>query len=138
MNLEELNALLAPKTPAEQLRMTRKHETRAGYLVVAPGEVAWLSLEDWHPRTVVSIDGRHVRLVELWARQPGRGAFRRLIAGIFAHGLSPDVIDPTVELQATLTRWGWERYEMGFGCDPDREDIWRPPGRQQGECERCG
>jgi hypothetical protein len=125
---------LVPK----RMQLMREREARAGHVVVVPGEMTWLPLKDWHPDSVISIDGRHVRLIDLYAHQPHSGAFRRLIANILAHGLTPDVIDPWGELENTLTRWGWDRNEFGRGCEVGREEVWRPPGREQGECEKCG
>ena len=58
------------------------------------------------------------------ARNPGHGAFRRLIAGITATKLTPLIIAPTRELQATLRRWGWKHRNRGYGLE--LEEIWRP------------
>src|SRR5262245_9949047 len=118
---------LLTKGPADRPRLAREYQLRAGYDVVVPGEVTWLPLEDWRAESVVSIDGRHVRLVELYARRPGCGAFRRLISALIANGLTPNLIDPPPRLENTLGRWGWVCNEFGHGLE--REDVWRPPGR---------
>jgi hypothetical protein len=103
--------------------LMRADERALGHRVVTPGEVAWLPAEDWDPTVVVSIDrDRYVRLVAILARNPGNGAFRRLIAAISATGMRPSVVLPTRELQSTLRRWGWKCKLTGPAGD--RNETW--------------
>ena len=107
--------------------LMRADETAKGHRVVRPGEVPWLPKEDWDETVVVSVDGERVRLVAILAKQPGCGAFRRLVAAIQAAGLKPCVLCPTPELAATLKRWGWREKHKGVGIES--EERWEPRSR---------
>jgi hypothetical protein len=102
----------------------REEERAAGRQVVVPGEVDWLSVDDWHPTIVVSVDGRDVRLVAILALRPGSGALTRTVAAIRSAGLRPVIVEPTREMRETCRRWGWrvERHGDGF----DSEERWMP------------
>jgi hypothetical protein len=102
----------------------RRDERAKGYRLVLPGWEPWLSASDWHETNVVSVDGERVRLVAIWAKNPGRGAFRRLVAAIQAAGLKPCVFSPHDEFAATLKRWGWKEKRRGYGMD--HEEWWEP------------
>lgn len=102
----------------------RADEIKAGRRVVKPGEEAWFPAADWHHSNVVSVEGDTVRLIAIWALNPGTGAFRRLVASIFAAGLKPCIIEPTNEMRATLKRWGWKGRRYGYGFES--EERWRP------------
>lgn len=102
----------------------RADEAAKGYRVVRPGEVSWLPAADWDYSVVVSLDKDYVRLVAILARNPGNGAFRRLIANISAAGLTPCVLAPTNEMRATVKRWGWRSRYIGHGFDC--EERWYP------------
>ncbi len=102
--------------------LMRSNERKAGYRVVVPGDVPWLSREDWDNTVVVSIDKNRVRLVAILARNPGSGAFRRTIDGIRSAKLIPVVVEPTLEMQATLKRWGWRGRRVGNGTDV--QTVW--------------
>lgn len=105
----------------------RDDERAAGHKVILPGEVEWLPLADWDPTIVVSLDGNKVRLVAILARNPGNGAFRRLVATIAASGLTPQIIAPTNEMRATVKRWGWRIRTKGSGFEA--QEIWYPRAR---------
>lgn len=102
----------------------REDERMAGYKVIRPGDIPWLSLEDWDPSIVVSLDGNRVRLVAILARNPGNGALRSLIAAIEAQGLVPQIIAPTHEMRVTVKRWGWRMRMKGSGFEA--QEIWYP------------
>lgn len=103
----------------------RDDERKAGHQVVKPGEVTWLPAEDWEETVVVSVqDGKIVRLVAILARNPGNGAFRRLIHSIHDAGLIPCVVAPTIEMRATLKRWGWKGQHHGHRWTS--EEHWKP------------
>lgn len=100
-------------------------ETKNGYRVVRPGEVSWLPIGDWEPGTICSFTPTRIaRLVLLHARKPGSGAFTRLLNALPAHDLSPSVIEPTREFQATLVRMGWRGKVVNTRAD--REHVWIP------------
>lgn len=105
----------------------KSDEIKAGRRVVKPGDEPWLPAEDWYSDVIVSVDGDTVRLVAIRARNPGHGAFRRLIAGIEAAGLKPCVLEPVPEMAATLKRWGWKHRRYGIGIEA--EERWRPNRR---------
>lgn len=102
----------------------RADETARGNEIVVPGETSWLPSEDWDPTIVVSRSGKEIRLIAILALNPGRGAFRRTLAGIMSAGLTPVVIAPTSLMRSTLKRWGWFPRHIGKGWD--HEEQWRP------------
>lgn len=120
--IDALLAQLDRGTPMQDIM--RANERAAGYRVVVPGDVPWLSVADWHPTVTVSIDRNVVRLVAILANNPGNGALRRTVSGILAAGLTPCVIEPTHEMRATMKRWNWKCRRKGHGLDT--EEQWTP------------
>lgn len=110
-------------TPVHEIM--RDEERKRGFLPIVPGERSWLSADDWPDHVVVSTNGTVVRIVAIIALRPGQGSFRRLIASIQAAGLTPHVVAPSSEMQATMRRWGWAEHFEGMGFD--REEFWTPP-----------
>jgi hypothetical protein len=82
-----------------------QNEIAAGYRIVPVGSVPWLPADDWEASTIVSQGRFRVRLVALFARHPGHGALRRLVAAIQAQGRLPVVVEPFNDLAVTLRRW---------------------------------
>lgn len=105
----------------------RENERESGNDVIVPGEVHWLPSEDWDETIVVSRNGKEIRLIAILARHPGNGAFRRLVHAILDAGLVPVIIAPSLEMAATMKRWGWHRRFVGSGFE--QEDQWRPGKR---------
>lgn len=104
-----------------------QHEVDAGRRLVQPGtrEPFAFSAEDWDFPQVVTYDGREVRICLINARDPGHGAFRRLVDAIQAAGLTPVVVAPVGEtMPAIMKRWRWKRRRVGRGWA--REEQWRP------------
>lgn len=99
-------------------------ERRAEHRVVVPGEVPWLSAEDWDPTVVVSIDRMEVRLIAISAKRPGHGAFRCLVAAILEAGLIPVIIAPMEKMRAICRHYGWSESHVGAGWF--HEEQWRP------------
>lgn len=100
-----------PETPS-QARIRGNLFTAEAALDFDPvpvGSVPWLPLADWSRHAVVTRSRRRVRIVLISAREPGTGAFRRLISGIRAAGLKPVVVCPLGHMEAILKRWGWKR-----------------------------
>ncbi len=102
----------------------RADEIERGNEIVVPGETSWLPEEDWDPTITVSRSGKEIRLIAILALNPGRGAFRRMVSGIIAEGLTPVIIAPTNMMRDTLKRWGWFPRHVGSGWD--HEEQWRP------------
>jgi hypothetical protein len=96
------------------------HEIAQGFAIVRPGEAAWLPLEDWHPFSIASTDGKRVRLVALQAQHEGEGALRRCIAAIRAARLQPVIVEPFDRLEQSLKRWGWRHRRLADA------NIWYP------------
>jgi hypothetical protein len=96
-------------------------EQRRGHAAIAPEGAPWLIAEDWHVHALTRA-AQEVRIVALWAKHPRQGAFRRLVAGIRAAGLTPVVVEPFGAMRPILQRWGWQPLEV------DCEEQWRPPG----------
>jgi len=105
----------------------RAEEAQAGRAVVKPGEVPWLSTEEWKEDTVVSIEGYTVRLILLVAVRPGHGAFTRLIARLRRAGLKPAVVAPMPPFAAALERRGWRSRIIGTGYKA--QEVWYPRRR---------
>ena len=105
--------------------LMRAYERAAGRIVVRPGERPWLSIDDWHEKIVVSIDGNRVRLIAILAKHPGTGALTRTISGIIAAGLIPVIVEPTKEMRETCRRWGWKMRNVGDSFET-YEEQWRP------------
>jgi hypothetical protein len=120
--MDSLFAALDSGIPMEVIM--RKMERDAGRRVVVPGEVEWLPEADWLASVVVSIDGIRVRIIAIAAKEPGKGAFRRLVAGIQAAGLIPCVVAPVQEMRETLRRWKWKGRTIGYGFEA--EERWEP------------
>ena len=119
--------MVAKSLGGEIHNLIRADESAKGYRVVRPGDAPWLSKEDWRETIVVSVDGERVRLVLIHAKQPGRGAFTRLVDAVRGAGLIPCVMSPTKQLEDTLKRWKswkWKRVERGVGME--REVWWEP------------
>jgi len=120
--LDRAAALLSDRSPIyEQMRQA---ERERGFRVVIPGETPWLSVDDWHESSVVSMDGSEVRLVAILAKRPG--SFKRLLATLASHGLKPVVICPVGPIMPAIMRhYCWEKRDLGSGWDA--EEQWRPP-----------
>jgi hypothetical protein len=104
----------------------RRHEVARGHELVLPGTTPWLPAADWDPGIVVSITGRRrVRIVAIYARQPGTGAFSRMVDGILLAGLHPLIVEPTGIMDLILDRWGWHQRTVGKSFR-DRETQWFP------------
>jgi hypothetical protein len=104
---------MMPVTPAAAWLV--RNEMQAGFRIVRPGQAPWLPLCDWHEDTIASTNQFRVRLVALIARDPGRGAFRRLVEAIQREGMVPVVVEPFNDLAQILTRWKWKHRLIGRG-----------------------
>lgn len=102
----------------------RDDERARGNEIIIPGEVDWLTADDWDPTVVVSRRKSEIRLIAILAKNQGRGAFRRLVVGIRSAGLTPVIIAPSIEMAATMRRWQWHRRYVGSGAE--QEEQWLP------------
>ena len=116
-------SMMSGGTPA----LLRSEEAAGGRMVIRPGEVPWLPLEEWSGDTVVSIEDDRVRLVLLVAVRPGHGAFSRLIARLARARLKPVVVEPSSAFAATLERRRWRSRSIGHGAKT--QTIWYPRRR---------
>jgi hypothetical protein len=112
-------------------------EQSKGFAAVFPGEVPWLSAADWPPNIVVTLNGKTVRIVAIYAKRPGNGAFSRLIRNIVAAGLSPVVIAPMLTMPAILAHWGWTSRQVGHDFDT-WEEQWYPSAIRAAKAENSG
>lgn len=128
MNLREAVTALDRIARIGPFEAMCEDERAAGFTLVRPGEVPWLSAADWPQDIVISIKDKEVRIVAIKAKEPGRGAFRRLIEAVEAHGLQPTVVAPLFVMPAILKRWGWKRRIIGTGFN--QQEIWRPRKRK--------
>jgi hypothetical protein len=100
----------------------RKGERAQGFAIVQ--EAPWLDWDDWTAKTIISVDGRHVRLVALEAREQGHGAFTRLIGKIQAAKLVPVIVEPNRLLIDWCERHHYRSRQIGHGRL--RHKIWYP------------
>lgn len=100
----------------------RECEVLQGFTIVS--EAKWLERADWDQWTIVSQDSRRIRLVALSARQPGKGAFTRLIAEIFKAGLVPVLVEPNQSLIDWCHRHQFRKRTIGRG--QFKHDVWYP------------
>lgn len=124
VSVQYLVDLLTRSQSKSMAEIMREDEVAAGRRIILPGDTSWLPASDWPHDVVVSQDGREVRIIAIYARQPGQGAFRRMVDGIIAAGLVPVVIAPSQEMRATLKRWHWRCRYAGAGVH--EEEQWRP------------
>jgi len=104
---EEVSAMLAAGGPAARIRQIEEHAGRHVLTVGVTIPFAY-SAEDWEPSSVVSLDGKRVRIVLVSARSPGHGAFTRLVRAITRAGFTPVVCAPVgPTMPAILKHWGW-------------------------------
>lgn len=122
--MDAIEAVMRDGRPMQEIM--RDAERKSGYRVVVPGEVSWLSADDWDATVTVSVDDKRktVRLVAILAKSPGNGAFLRTVRAIMDVGLTPCIVEPTREMRATMQRWKWARRRVGHGFDG--EEQWRP------------
>lgn len=83
------------------------------------------SSADWDEDTLITMDGKDVRLILTNALHPGTGALHRLVASIQAAGLNPVVLSPVgPTMPAIMKHWGWKMHTVGAGFH--RSEEWRP------------
>lgn len=99
----------------------RTIERAKGFTIIA--DAAWLDPADW-VECLATQDRNRVRLVLLHARTPGKGAFTKLIAGIWAAGLEPVIVEPSQTLIDWCNRHNYRRRVVGIG--QDRHAVWYP------------
>jgi hypothetical protein len=97
-------------------------EVKMGFSIVT--EARWLDPEDWDRWTIVSQDKNRIRLVALSARDPGHGAFTRLIDRITKELLVPVLVEPNDRLVAWAKAHWYRKRNCGRG--DMRHTIWYP------------
>ena len=123
--IQELVAIGIAGSPAARIRQI---EEKNGHHVLPVGVVVPFSFPaaDWEPDAVVSLDGKRVRIVLVSAREPGHGAFARLVRNITRAGFTPVVVSPIgTTMPAIMKHWGWTETVIGTGFD--RSEEWTPP-----------
>jgi hypothetical protein len=82
----------------------------------------WLD-DEWID-SIVSEGRGFVRLVALHAKEPGKGAFTRLIRKIEARGYIPVLVEPNQLLKDWCDRHNFRRKHIGRG--ELRHEVWFP------------
>src|SRR6185369_14000824 len=100
-------------------------EKERGFEIVETGSVPWLPAADWPNDIVITQKGKEIRIVAIYAKRPGNGAFRRLITAIIQAGMVPVIVTPVHEMRDTMKRWGWKQKLTGTNFH-DREETWHP------------
>lgn len=108
MTLEVFKKIMDPLSTMSAYDVMQREENLRGYKCIQPGQVTWLPVEDWPDDVIVSIRAKNIRIVAIYARNPGLGAFSRLIDAILAAGFHPIVSEPCFKMNEILRRWGWE------------------------------
>src|SRR6516164_8855455 len=118
---KEVAAMLAAGGPAARICEIEK---ALGHHVLPVGVTIPFAFDakDWEPDSVVSLDGRRVRIVLITARTPGTGAFSRLVQNILRAGFKPVVVAPVgPEMPAILKHWGWRKAIERSGFEQSEE-----------------
>lgn len=106
----------------EQIRQRLLDAERLqGYYVVK--QAPWLKADDWDPHTIITQDRRRIRMVELQAKEPGTGAFTRLVAAILAADLIPVVVEPDARMVDWCLRHEFLSKRIGTGF---KHVVWFP------------
>lgn len=100
----------------------REAEVLQGFAIVS--QAKWLDWNDWDRHSIFAQDNKRVRLVALQARDPGHGAFTRLIGEISKAGLVPVVVEPNERLAGWCKRNFYRRRNIGRGRF--RHEVWYP------------
>ena len=121
--VSEALARLQTMSPADAMK---SDERERGFGLYVIGQRSWFLPRDWREDAVVSFDRERgeVRIIAIEAKNPGQGAFTRMVRGIMAEGRTPVVIQPMGDMPAILTKWGWQRRDEGEGFL--HEEQWRP------------
>jgi hypothetical protein len=85
------------------------------------------SCSAWEEYCIIARRGKDIRLISLFAKNPGNGAFRRLVLGIITAGYRPVVVEPLFGMESTMRRWGWSHQQVGRGLS--HEDLYIPTKR---------
>ncbi len=118
--------VIAIDTGRNMADIMREDERARGHTIIVPQPTGWFPSADWPDDVVASLDGRTVRLVAIYARTPGQGAFHRLISAIQASGRTPCILGPlSPDMQAIMKKWKWKRRDVGHDFET-REERWEP------------
>jgi hypothetical protein len=102
-------------------------ETFLGHTLLPVGTTTPIPIpvDDWVENSVISLNGKEVRLVIVSAKHERSGAFTRLLAEIERAGLTPVICAPIGRVMPMLMRkWGWIESVRGEGFM--RCEEWRP------------
>jgi len=113
--------MLKTQNMVEAAYNLRQLEAEQGFEVI--DDAPWLNKSDWR-EIVVSQDSRRIRLVLLDAMFPGKGAFTRLIAGIWEAGLTPVIVEPNQSLIDWCNRHDYRSKIVGK--KQLRHEVWYP------------
>lgn len=84
------------------------------------------STDDWE-HGIISRLGDEIRLVAIQAKQPGNGAFSRLVKHIQQQGFVPVVVEPIGEVMpAIMKKWEWQHKTATHNTERWRWEEWRP------------
>ena len=97
-------------------------ELEQGFTLVK--DAAWLDWHEWDEHTIITQDNKRVRLVALQAKNPGTGAFTRLIRKIFACNQHPVLVEPNQLLIDWCERHDFRSKRIGKG--KYRHELWYP------------
>lgn len=115
--------------------MERERYRRDGWAIFEPNPFNALyafSDQDWLPSSFLAMKGDDVQISLIAARNPGHGAFSRLLKRLDECGLAVRVVAPLPQMAAILRKKGWVAEHVGSTFD-DRMDIWRPaPKAEEG------
>lgn len=100
----------------------RLAEVRQGFNIIT--EAKWLDWNDWTRFSIFSQDSRRIRLVALEAKNPGHGAFTRLIDAIWKAGHVPVLVEPNQSLIDWCHRHQFRKRTVGKR--EFRHDVWYP------------
>jgi hypothetical protein len=102
----------------------RQLEFAQGFYPLALDSEPWFSSEDWEDGAIVSRNGSRLRIVLITAKNPGHGAFTRMLVGMAQAGYRMEIAAPLAELEAMLIKRGWRKQRIGSG--DLAQTVWRP------------
>lgn len=106
--------------------LLKQREIIKGYTLII-GDESWFNKKEWKDY-VISVKGKYVKLVFLYANNKYNGALKRLINNILEAHLLPVIVDPLPDMAKIILKWSWSFHETGF-TNNLREQCYIPSQR---------
>lgn len=107
-------------------------EEAKGHEIIRVGSVDWLPASEWPTDIVIAKAKNTIRIVAIYNRDQGNGAFSRMVRGIQSAGLKPMVVCPSHQMRDILKGWNWRKQMVGTSFH-DHEERWFPQRKQHNQ-----